>query len=154
MVWYLPQNSNLTWHDLANCRLKRGRWGYIKTYTFIEKWIHFISDAGSGWRLFPKDAQTYPFFVIPKCPFCLLFSCLRQAHYWRLFTIWWKKFLSLCSTISACLLAEYMNAGQKEELSPAVQRFWERWRFKNSLHNLLKWYAWIHSYTKNYRRIS
>lgn len=27
------------------------------------------------------------------------------------------------STISACLLAEYMNAGQKEELSPAVQRF-------------------------------
>lgn len=68
MVWYLPQNSNLTWHDSANCRLKRGRWGYIKTYTFIEKWIHFISDAGSGWRLFPKDAQTYSFLCYPKAP--------------------------------------------------------------------------------------
>lgn len=54
MVWRLPQNSDLTWRHLADFTLKEEGEDLKKPYTFTEKLIRFISDAGSGWRLFPN----------------------------------------------------------------------------------------------------
>lgn len=77
-------------------RLKRKI--YKKNYTSTEKLIHFIFYEETGWRLCPEDAQTCPFFAIPKGPFCLLATEMYAIGVNSLY----KKnlFLTLCSMTS------------------------------------------------------